>query len=108
MDKATLEKIEEQLLAVRALHREKKISDDILYKSTVCLAYEFAMQEEWVRCTSLVQAVPLAYFQERQLQEMMADPRYSEVAYRLAFMMVQQGLVHLGPVLAVNMAPGRA
>lgn len=104
-EKLRLETIE-ALRAMRELAKEGRISPAILYKSLVCLAYEFAVGNEpgWV--TKLLLEVPMTYYKEEQPQQLVDDPKYAELCLDLARLLILYGMVDIGPI--ITQSPGVA
>ncbi len=100
--------LEEQLAAVTALHREQRLEADLYYKCLVAIAHDYAVSGDAARAASLVQSIPVSYFQVAQRTQMLGDVAYAEAAYVLALALVQEGYVHMGPRISTTLPAARA
>lgn len=88
--------IDDAFAAVRSLHRDGKLSDDLYHKSVVCLAYEYAVLGEMLACAATLQLVPVTYSGDVMRQQMREDEAFRVVATTVARKLVEAGLVDLG------------
>jgi hypothetical protein len=108
MDERIERQLQESLAVVTQMYRQGVLAPDDYHKCVVSLAYEFSVAGYHLRAASIIQSVPLEYFQSVQRKQMEEDGRYAYIAYTLALNLVQNGLVHLGPKVAATMPAASA
>ena len=89
MDQEAKNKIDEALMALRAMLRGGSITDDIYNKAAIGLAYEYAQGAEMGEALAIVNSIPLEYYQGPQEQQMREDANYQKVAVEFSKLLVQ-------------------
>ena len=107
-DREALCKIIESYMAVQKMFQDGQIDEPTLHKMSVAIAYEMAVAGEMGEAVSMLHAIPLSYFQETQGRQMEADAQYRDVAFAMAQMLVDAGIVTLGSKVVPNMLPAKA
>jgi len=82
---------EQALAAVRDLFGSGTIEAPAYYKCVVAMAYEYMAGDEPETSVSLLLEVPLSYYQEHQVQQMLEDDKYAACVRLLARNIVLRG-----------------
>jgi hypothetical protein len=100
--------IQESVAAVTNMFRQGVLPAATYYKALVCLAYEYSVAGEQLRCLALLQGIPLEYYREDQGKQMLEDPQYAHIGFTIAKNLLEGGYVHLGPNVIPTMPPAKA
>ena len=79
MDKVDKDKIDEALMALRAMLRGGSITDDVYNKAAVKLAYDYALAQEMGEALAILNSLPLEYYQNVQEVQMREDPDFAKI-----------------------------
>lgn len=96
--------------ALRSLRNNGQISEDVYCKEVVKLASEFHKIHDSAEALMLLRSLPSDYFGEPQLQQMLEDEAYCELAYALAEALLTGGYLDedMGDDIVPNVPSGIA
>jgi hypothetical protein len=94
--------------ALRDLYRRNQIDEPTLHKMTICLGYEVALSGDLEGATSVLQTVPLEYFENELEKQINSDVDYKDVVLGMAQILVNAGIASLGERLVPNVPAAKA
>jgi hypothetical protein len=101
-------RLDDTYAAMRDMFSKGQIEANTYYKTLVCIAYEYAMDEELDVAVSLLDECAVGYFGAPIMEQMDADPAFLEVATVLANALVEHGVVSLAPSAESTQTPAEA
>lgn len=95
------DKIDTALETVEKIHNFGAMADDVFFKCLTSLAYEYVMVEELDIGLMLLNRCGGDYFKDVQPKQMDEDEKYRELVIRLAYKLIQFGVVDGSELLTV-------
>lgn len=99
------EKVDEALLLIESIRAAGAMGDDVYHKCLVSLAYEYTLVDEDEEALILIVKVPTSYYESVQFEQMEADSLYQDTVVRLAYKLIQMGVVEGSDKLYVPTMP---
>jgi hypothetical protein len=107
MDPDTRQELTKARQDLYEMHAKGNLSDDLLHKGLICLAYRWVAGECIQEALDLLATLPLTYCKEILRVQMAEDPTFAQIAEALACVLLKQGIV-LFQDFRPTQAPGRA
>lgn len=109
MESDQKKRLEEIEYVIREMRLGDEIDDAVFHKNLVNIAYDYITCNIYSQANRLLRSCTEEYFREVMPVQMLADPEFCEVAYRLAKVLIDQDIVQVGRMFNFgNTKPGSA
>jgi hypothetical protein len=90
-------RLNEAVIALRSMLRGNTVTEDQYHKLLVNIANEYALLDDLPEAVSLLQSMPMSYFDSVQAVQMAEDATFRQVCWDLAEKLLDAGIVELTP-----------